>query len=102
MDQIAARYDRIVSDWSGRTAAPIDLERLAADAAQLAADAGPGWYGVQSDALRAAALAAAGHPPDIAAIIDADLPPVDPAAPARLADLPVSYTHLTLPTIYSV
>ena len=87
MDHVVARYERIVSDWFGRTADPVDLERLAADAARLAEDAGPGWYGSQSGALRAAALAAAGHPPDIATIIDADLPPVDPTAPARLAGL---------------
>ena len=87
MDHVVARYERIVSDWSARTADPMDLVRLAADAARLAADASPGWYGSQSGALRAAALAAAGHPPDIAVIIDADLPPVDPTAPARLADL---------------
>ena len=87
MDDLTARYARIVAAFGADERAAADLERLAADAAALAATAESTWLRTQAIALAEAARAAAGAEPDLEAIVDASLPPADPNAVARLEGL---------------
>lgn len=64
-----------------------DFDRLATDAADLAATAESTWLRVQAQALAEASRAASGAEPDLETIVDASPPPIDDTAVARLEEL---------------
>lgn len=84
MEELAARYARLVGRWASGADDAEGLAFLARDAAALAASADDTWHRVMALGLAAAARARAGLGVDVPAMVDAAAPTADPAAPGRL------------------
>lgn len=87
MDELALRYENLVAAWTRSRRVDARLQVVAHEARALAGDAEPTWYRVQATALAAAADAVVGRSPDLVSVVDATVPSIDEAAPARLGDL---------------
>ena len=87
MDDLRDRYARLVAAFVAQERVAADSDRLAIDAADLAATAESTWLRVQARALAEASRAASGAEPDLETIVDAALPAIDGTAVARLEQL---------------
>ena len=87
MDDLQDRYALLVAAFGAEQRTVAGLNRLATDAAALAAAAESSWLRVQARALAEAARAAAGQEANLEVIVDASVPPIDDTAVARLEDL---------------
>ena len=87
MDDLRDRYARLVAAFGAEQRTVAGLDRLAIDAAALAATAESSWLRVQAHALAEAARAVAGHDANVEVIVDASVPPIDDNAVPRLEEL---------------
>jgi hypothetical protein len=87
VDDPRDRYARLVAAFGADGRVVADLDRLATEAAELAATADSTWLRVQCRALAESARATAGADADLETIVDAAMPPIDEAAVARLEQL---------------
>ena len=87
MDDLRDRYARLVAAFGAEERVAADTDRLATEAADLAATAESTWLRVQARALAEASRAAFGAEPNLETIVDASAPPMDDSAVARLEEL---------------